>query len=75
MIGKINLYRIEPCFVANKQAYGEVSRVKKDTNTQTQNVSQVVQAQNDGVDTFTSSKDTEEVKDKQVNKEETKKQD
>ena len=57
MIGKITFCRIEPCFMANKPACGDVSRVKKETNTQ--NISQVSQVKNEGVDTFTSSKDTE----------------
>lgn len=32
MIGKLVLTRIEPCFMANKPANGEISRVKKDVS-------------------------------------------
>jgi len=57
MIGKLTLCRIEPCFTANKKPCGEISKVRKDNISQ--NISQVSQVKNEGVDTFTSSKETE----------------
>ena len=56
MISKIVMTRVEPCFWGNKQASGEISKVKK--NTQNKDVKNPNLNQN-GVDTFTSSKDSE----------------
>ena len=60
MIGKITFCRVEPCFMADKPACGDVSRVKKDTNAQ--NPPQIAQLKNNRQDTFTSSKDAKDVK-------------
>lgn len=63
MIGKVMFGKITPCFMANKQVNGDLSRVKKDTAA---NGSQCGSNINkDGVDTFTSSVD-EIKKDKNV---------
>ena len=58
MINRIVMSRVEPCFWGNRPANGEVSKVKK--NTQSSNNQPIPQNQG-GVDTFTSSENSKKV--------------
>jgi len=55
MIGRITLTRIEPCFMANKPASGELARIKKDSPAQNKTSAQNNPNKPSNADSFTSS--------------------
>ena len=69
MINRIVMSRVEPCFWGNRPANGEVSKVKRNTQSNNQPVPQ----NQSGVDTFTSSEISKQVKDKKEKVEQNKK--
>ena len=64
MIARITLTHIEPCFMANKPASGELARIKKDSPVQNKSSVQNNPNKSISTDSFTSSENNKADKNK-----------